>query len=246
MGIIQADRLIATSHSWADLWKRLTSGAGEDAAGTKFKGDVFERLTQLYLLTIPEYRTILRHVWRANDELPQDVRRHLGLPQQDVGIDIIAKTRDGEYWTIQCKFRSDQGSPLTYKELSTFSHLSFVTCHAVALALIVHTTSKPIRKQTLLRNTTEIGLDRWLALTDEEWGNIRALCQHKPLKVAPRKPRTHQKNAVAAARTHFVTDGQSRGRLIMPCGTGKSLTAFWIAEALKPKSWSSLPSQASP
>ncbi len=83
MGVIQADRLIAASSSWDDLWKRLTSGAGEDAAGTKLKGDVFERLTQLYLLTMPEYRTILRHVWRANDELPKDVRQHLGWQQAD-------------------------------------------------------------------------------------------------------------------------------------------------------------------
>jgi predicted helicase len=32
-----------------------------------------------------------------------------------------------------------------------------------------------------------------------------------------------------------VRDGASRGRLIIPCGTGKSLTAYWIAEALKAK-----------
>ena len=32
-----------------------------------------------------------------------------------------------------------------------------------------------------------------------------------------------------------VSGRQSRGKLIMPCGTGKSLTAFWIAEALKAK-----------
>ncbi|MCP4890704.1 MAG: DEAD/DEAH box helicase family protein, partial [Planctomycetaceae bacterium] len=30
-------------------------------------------------------------------------------------------------------------------------------------------------------------------------------------------------------------DNQSRGKLIMPCGTGKSLTAYWIAQALESK-----------
>ena len=48
-------------------------------------------------------------------------------------------------------------------------------------------------------------------------------------------PDPHQSAAVAAAKTHFVRDGAARGRLIMPCGTGKSLTAYWIAEALKAK-----------
>src|SRR5664280_708011 len=48
-------------------------------------------------------------------------------------------------------------------------------------------------------------------------------------------PRPHQRAAISAAITHFVRDGAARGRLIMPCGTGKSLTAYWIAEALKSK-----------
>jgi superfamily II DNA or RNA helicase len=45
----------------------------------------------------------------------------------------------------------------------------------------------------------------------------------------------HQRAAISAAKKHFVSDGATRGRLIMPCGTGKSLTAYWIAEALKAK-----------
>jgi predicted helicase len=50
-----------------------------------------------------------------------------------------------------------------------------------------------------------------------------------------RTPKPHQRAAVTAAKTHFVRDRAARGRLIMPCGTGKSLTAYWIAEALKAK-----------
>src|SRR5262249_7199386 len=41
--------------------------------------------------------------------------------------------------------------------------------------------------------------------------------------------------AITAARNHFIRDKAARGRLIMPCGTGKSLAAYWIAEALKAK-----------
>lgn len=236
MSISRADHLIATSQSWDNFWKRLTGERGKEALDTKTKGDVFERLTQLYLRTKPEYRSRLRHVWRAHDELPDGVRRRLGIPRQDVGIDLIAGTRDGEYWAIQCKFRSDTDTPLTYTELSTFSHLSFVTCRGIRLALVAHTTTKPIRKHRLLKNTTEIGLDRWLALTAEEWEQIRALCHHRKAQIEPRKPRLHQRRAIAAAKSHFLANRQTRGRLVMPCGTGKSLAAFWIAMALKPKS----------
>ena len=66
------------------------------------KGHVFERLTQLYLQTAPEYRTKLQHVWLLR-EVPADIRRRLNLPGPDEGIDLIARTRRGEYWAIQIK-----------------------------------------------------------------------------------------------------------------------------------------------
>jgi predicted helicase len=49
----------------------------------------------------------------------------------------------------------------------------------------------------------------------------------------PRKPRPDQLRAITAAKKHFIRNKETRGRLIMPCGTGKSLIAFGIAEALK-------------
>ncbi len=239
MGVAQVDRIdriIADSPSWSAFWNRLTSKQFEGADSNKFKGDVFERLTQLYLLTTPEYQSILSDVWLARHELPNEVRRRLNLPPNDEGIDLIAKTRSGEYWSIQSKFRSDQTKPLTYKELSTFSHLSFVACKGISLAVVVHTASKPVRKHLLLKDTTEIGLDRWLELGADDWERIRALCRHEEKKLEPRTPRPHQRDAIAAAEKHFVADKHSRGRLIMPCATGKSLTAYWIAEALGARS----------
>src|SRR5262245_27846386 len=109
MNVNQIDHIIASSHSWDELWKRLADR--ENSANTKIVGDVFERLTQLYLLTQSEYRSKLRHVWRVQDELPESVRRRLGIPLQDVGIDLVAKTRHGKYWTIQCKFRGHADVP---------------------------------------------------------------------------------------------------------------------------------------
>jgi superfamily II DNA or RNA helicase len=61
---------------------------------------------------------------------------------------------------------------------------------------------------------------------------IRAL--RRALKFALRACRLRcisLSNAIA----HFVKGGAPRGRLIMPCGTGKSLTAFFIAEQLNPR-----------
>ena len=96
------DRFIAACASWSDFWERA-----KVLATDREKGAVFERLTQLYLQTTPEYQTELRHVWTFR-EVPPDVRRRLNLPSRDEGIDLIACTRHGKYWAIQSKFRSQK------------------------------------------------------------------------------------------------------------------------------------------
>lgn len=223
-----ADRLAAASASWDDFFTAVAELPGDTE-----KGKAFERLTELYLKTKPEYATKLANVWRVGGPLPRGIRKKLRLPNRDEGIDLIAETKDGHYWAIQCKFRSDTDKALTYRELSTFTSLAFHSCQGIAEAVVAHTCAKPVKKRALLPQTTEIGLERWLQTTPEDWKRIHALLGGRPQRPEPRKPRPHQKKAVAAATAHFVKDTAKRGRLIMPCGTGKSLTAFWIANALK-------------
>jgi predicted helicase len=106
-----SDRFIASCSFWGNFWeraKKLSTG-GE-------KGAIFERLTQLYLQTTPEYQTELRQVWTLREVLPS-VRRRLNLPSPDEGIDLIAWTRHGQYWAIQSKFRSQRDNPLNRREL---------------------------------------------------------------------------------------------------------------------------------
>jgi predicted helicase len=224
------DRFIAACNSWSEFWERAKKLPSKSE-----KGAVFERLTQLYLEVTPEYRAELQHVWTIRDA-PPNVRLLLDLPTLDEGIDFIARTRHGKYWAIQSKFRSQHDKPLTRRELGTFSSLAFNTCSNIELAVVAHTASKPVSKRHLMRNTTEIGLDRWQSLDHEAWSLIVEKLKGRSAAPKARTPRLHQHAAVAAAKTHFVRDGAARGRLIMPCGTGKSLTAYWIAEALKAKS----------
>jgi len=233
------DRLIAKCSSWHDFSREmeaLTKKSGKKEAN-KPKGDAFERLTQLYLLTKPEYQTLFKNIWICSSDLPRRIRNKLkNLPSTDEGIDLVAETRNGEFWSIQSKYRSDNAKPLTYKELSTFTNLTFVTCKGeFSQALVVHTSNKPVKKRKLLGNTSEIGLQRWLEMTPEDWELIRKQLSNQSVRPSRRRIRPHQKKAIKAAVKHFVKDKQSRGKLIMPCGTGKSLTAFWIAEELKAK-----------
>ena len=59
----------------------------------------------------------------------------------------------------------------------------------------------------------------------------RSLKSLKPAKRERFGPRAHQKRAIADVVEGF--ESHERGQLIMACGTGKTLTALWIAEALQ-------------
>ncbi len=231
MEINKINKLIAKSSSWEALNNELRTNK---KFTSKFQGDVFERLTQAYLLTFPQYKSVLKSVWISH-EVPPRILDKLNLPRKDFGIDLIAQTKDNKFWSIQSKYRSNQEKALTYDELSTFTTLSFVTAKNISLAVVAHTTSKPVRNRKYLKNLTEIGLETWLNLTDQDWERIQSLCANKQIKLKKRNSRSHQKPAIKKAVTHFKVKKNTRGKLIMPCGTGKSLAAFWIAEALDAK-----------
>jgi predicted helicase len=189
------DRLIGSCSSWESFWAAAAS------LSKKQKGDVFERLVQLYLLTKPKYKTELSAIWLAKSEVPADVRKRLNLPFADEGIDLIAQERDGKFWAIQAKFRSNPEKAPNYKQLSTFSNLAFVHCKDIALAVVAHTSTRPIRKRRLLGNLTEIGLAEWLDTTEEDWTFIRQHLRGEAPRPEPKRPRLHQSEAVAAGRT---------------------------------------------
>jgi predicted helicase len=107
--MLPPDRVIASCNSWDDFWER-TKGFASDAAGA-----AFERLVQLYLQTAPEYRTELEHVWQPG-EVTADIRRRINLPSRDEGIDLIARTRRGQYWAILAKFRR-RDQPLNRRQV---------------------------------------------------------------------------------------------------------------------------------
>jgi predicted helicase len=189
------DQLIGTCSSWEDF--RLAVAA----LSKKRKGDVFERLVQLYLVTKPKYRTELSDVWLRR-EVPTELSKRLCLPTTDEGIDLVVRTRDEKFWAIQAKFKSSPEKPPTYTKLTNFTNLAFVHCKHMDLALVAHTSKRPVRKRRLLGNLTEIGLAEWLSTTAEDWALIHRHLRGKPPRPEPRKPLPHQAQAIAAASKH--------------------------------------------
>jgi superfamily II DNA or RNA helicase len=189
---------------------------------------------QAFLQLSPLYRSQLKSVWRL-EEVPQAVRNKLKLPATDKGIDLVAETRKGEFWAIQCKYRQNTDQQLTHTDISTFTSLTFQACKGFSFALVCSTTE---RVTQLYRGEERIGfcaLDTWQELDAEFFGQLRAHLSNKPTVLPPCKPRPHQENAVRDGVEHFSKGKATRGKLIMPCGTGKSLTAWFLAQALGSK-----------
>ena len=167
--------------------------------------------------------------------MPSDVREHLKLPPKDKGVDIVVRTFDGDYWTVQAKYRSAPTTSLSYTELSTFAALSFAVCRNVAFALVCSTTR---RVTAVLEGNPRIGFlteDFWQELQPELFSEIAALLRGETPALAPTPPYPHQTGTVSKAFEHFVSQAKTRGKLISPCGSGKSLTAYWVARSLDAK-----------
>ena len=226
-------KYIQNANSWNDLNNTLSKFTKSNQS--KLAGDIFEYLTKLYLETAPQYKSKLKKVYLLK-EVPTTLKKKINLPDTDEGIDLVAVTNDNEYWAIQCKYRSDPNQTLTIKEdLATFNNLAFTYCKNISHAIVCATVSKPPKKIKLLKSIGFETLETWLALDDGDlFTQIRAKASGKVLRPKPLSPRPHQIAAIKKTKEHFKSN--ERGKIIMPCGTGKSLTAFWIAKDMGVKS----------
>jgi len=232
---MQSLKLLSSAISWSELNKKLEELTKSGQA--KIAGDIFENVCKYFLQTAPQYQTKLKNVWLLK-EVKEDLKRKLNLPSNDEGIDLIAETFDNKYWAIQSKYRSDPKDTLTIKgDLATFANLAFNNCKNISLGLVMTTADKPPLKTKLLKGVSFVTLESFLELDDnnfERWNLIKAKTEGKAIIPNALSPRPHQVKAIDETIKYFKT--KERGKVIMPCGTGKSLTAFWIANKLKAKS----------
>jgi len=229
---VNIKKYIQSANTWKDLNKILESFTKSNRS--KLAGDIFEYLTKLYLQTAPEYKSKLKKVF-LEKEVPSNLRKKLNLPDTDEGIDLIAVTNDDDYWAIQCKYRSDPSDTLTLRNLSTFNFTAFTHCKNISHGIVCATVNKPPKKKKLSKFLGYELLETWLGLDDGDlFQQIKAKCVGKKYKPIILKPRPHQVTAIKKTIDHFKSN--ERGKIIMPCGTGKSLTAFWIAKKMGVKS----------
>jgi predicted helicase len=213
-------KLVEDASSWADLESRIIALPSEQE-----RGEAFEEFCELFFILDPLFQ--FRDVYRQK-EIPLSLRQSLGYPGiQDIGIDGLCVTSDDKLFAYQAKFRSNRSNTLTLRELSTFFTVSDRADWRIT---ITNANSLPtaINDRT---NQSRILSDRLDQLEPEFFDRFRVyLKEHciKPLETKTPKPT--QQAAIDAALSYFKDN--NRGQLILPCGTGKTLTAMWIAEQL--------------
>ena len=236
-----ADKFISGFNSFEDFFEALTKiDNKESTPKQETKGHIFERFAKIYLLTEPTHSIRIRRLWHCW-EIPEDIKQKIDHPESDEGIDLLAELNDGSYMSVQAKLRSNTNDTLTWDELSTFTALSFVTCSKIRYGLVITTCEQPLKKRNLVRD--KIGFELLSDLEEldqnqgEGWNRLRkSIKESRPLKPEPRSPKPYQLDAIEKTEIYFLKQsGNTRGKLIMPCGTGKSLTAFWISKTFNPK-----------
>lgn len=186
------------------------------------RGGQFERICQWFLTHDSVYAHELRHVWLWN-EWP-------GRWGGDAGIDLVAEDRAGRLWAVQAKAYAESTS-ITKHDIDTF--LSESARSKFAFRLLIATTNRIGRtaKRTLegQEKQAAVLLRGDLEAAQVVWPESPSSLLAR--SVEPKAPRPYQRSAIDAVVRGFDS-GADRGRLIMACGTGKTLTALFIKEEL--------------
>lgn len=198
------------------------------------QGTMMERLIKQFLLVSPLYSRVYDKVWLWT-EFPYNGDQH------DLGIDLVAHIRgeDDGYCAVQVKFYEETHG-IQKADVDTFLSASGKPFYIDGVPvyfrqrLIVSTTDKwsDTAENTIIGQRPPVNRIRLKDLRDSgiDWDSF-TLDSIESMKQAPKKqPRPHQREAIKSVLSGF--EEHDRGKLIMACGTGKTLTGLKIAEGL--------------
>ena len=182
------------------------------------KGTKFERLTKFYLIKDPIWSEQLANV---------RLREEAGIGP-DVGIDLVADDiASGGKVAIQCKFYDER----TYlDDLGTFYTSSGKDGYVKRI--VITTSNQWTRNAEEALKNQQIPVQRILLHDMEQslisWGAFDLTENYGSVPIAQKELRPHQIDALTAVMDGFKE--ADRGKVIMACGTGKTLVSLRIAE----------------
>ncbi len=189
------------------------------------KGTAFEKLIAAWLVTDPVQSKRI-----AKAELWGDWAHRRGVPRTDVGIDLVCERHDGGLAAVQCKL-FDPDRRIMKSDIDSF--ISASSKDEFAERLIVETTEVPWSDNAIVMvddqsiPTTSIGLQN-LRESRVDWSRFAATGD-----IVRAEPKTLRDDQIEALEdTVSGLKAADRGKLVMACGTGKTLTSLRIAEEL--------------
>lgn len=211
----------------------LLSQLRQQSQTVRDQGTAFEHLMVAYFQTEPCYKELYQNVqpygtWAAEHLNELDLGG-----ATDAGIDLVATTFTGEHHAIQCKNYAPDHT-LQKKDIDSFFTASGKT--HFSNRIIVSTTDKWSKNAEDALEGQHIPVSK-ITLSDLENSVIDWTQYHigEPPKRKSRKSlRPHQQSALNTVSNGFAR-GETRGKLIMACGTGKTFTSLRIAEHLAGK-----------
>ena len=192
------------------------------------KGRLFERLMQIYLRVDPIYKDLFTEVWLWKEW----TALRTDFDGVDIGIDLVARDRDGGYYAIQCKCYGEN-TRITKPQIDSF--ISASASDVFTKLMLIHTAGG---LNANVRRTIDPLGDKFhvigyghLASRPIDWPDLR---YEAPEQLDYRQVRfslhPHQQEAFDDVIKGFKES--DRGKLIMACGTGKTFTALRIAEEI--------------
>ncbi|GAA7759810.1 DEAD/DEAH box helicase family protein [Helicobacter pylori] len=159
----------------------------------------------------------------------------------DRGIDMVVTTTSKEYIAVQCKYHQNN---ISLNDIATFltqlqSGVGEVRFKKGIIISTSNLSSNALKAIEQIRsNGMGIDIDE---ITEEDfiysqidWEKLDTTQSELPL-CDKKKPRPHQTEAIEETKKYFSSPKNTRGKLIMACGTGKTYTSLKIMEALDPK-----------
>ncbi|MCY4619108.1 MAG: DEAD/DEAH box helicase family protein [Chloroflexi bacterium] len=220
----------------------------DELAHQQTDGKWLEGITTLAGPAIREWDLADCHLWST---WPDREQHFPGTTNQDVGIDVVGIRRsDGGYVAIQCKSRKlDErgiGAPISKEETDKFAAASagdfwaerwIVTNGANPLtdqARQSHSMSGTIKLVNIVSDLRQqrgtYGGDECLHCSDPDNADLiqtKSCMQDEAVQESVRILREH-----AISDSGGLPVGQARGRIILPCGTGKTRISLRIVEQL--------------
>lgn len=213
--------------SWEQLYLHIHSINISDEVGA---GRLFEVFCKHYLKVKGDFKEVF-----LLNEVNPSLLRNLNIEKKDHGCDIIVQLMNGQYGAVQCKFTSNESNKVlqwTKDRLSSFLAASTKVKTRIIITNASGVSPAVVRKAREL-DYRQIDYQHLVELSQEDFLLIHGSIKENPSKRSLFSPRPHQKLAIQKVIQGF--EKNDRGKLILPCGAGKTLTSLWVKEKIGAK-----------